>query len=1158
MNKADRNTKTLIAKEIKGNRGDDNIDALLAFIENKETTKRNGVIGNTVNRSNIIGGGGGGSGSAGGDKNKKKNATKKEGGSGNGNGKLKKSNSLEELKSSSKLEEEIAQSACAQENVVTLRHKHQAKKIAAAVAETMKENTGKPQSKRGERRSWGTEELSYLGETNSLSKDTVTIVGATPTADECPPPAAKVPEKDLRKIVKDVAVVATKPANQTKRKEEHSLSIVSIESISTSSETAEFHVVTKKKKAKKRQILEEARQKQQSGRGDHSGGGGGHMHGVGHHRGGRYQPSHTYTNDRDVYLVPFNSNDNRRKSTSSVPPSEKSDSSDLDSVHSLPVESSSRLVATVQQTSTSSGSTPQASYADIARISNPDKTLAGTLPMDKWPVVSSKNPESPDTSNMSTCSSLSAKSQISVRANRFFPENIGEAGPTPSNQHGSGGAIYDTSSCSSNSSNSTIVKQVTYSQSLISDDKSISVDATFDPPMSGKRSQNIGVTCKLPENVSTASKSIAVGTSTATTVTIDVNKNPLQKSKSVDTDHSYTNMNIDNYPALEKTVKPQKQYQSMSAVEFPNKLPKSSARIVSSVGAQQQQQPPAQQQAQLSLTLPNSNAIMSSADNSVTVTITTKRLNKQQQTSTGHFGAPTKTISIAKAAANESNAESVAPVAFEQSKMVAAATSETDTMYSIANCVFSTSASVKTNTIGTTAASAHCSATVSTTKKSTKKDRNHHYTNNSNRPAVIILNDHSSNNADTISPLLFGDFEVEDLRLLEQESDHQYMPSSANAGSHLNISDDKSMDMSSIDKSMVSSRSSSSGPSAPTTATTARNNEPLASSPQSDLGYSSSHNRSAMSTESLETIVAPLTQQQQKHHQQQQNHQPQQSFQNYHQNSSSSSVGGVSSVNSNSVAANAAECIGAEATGVVPIDNIGQIVSNQSISTNMHNAKCNNYNVNKMSKNANSGQAMQMATTVVCCNSEPNNNDNQQTMNNNTKTSNSFSNINHNTSCSNSNKNTYTCSNGGNTNRNISSNNSSCGNSSNSSGSAVAGVHATATAGTVALTLASSTISTMEATAAVAATTATTTADQSTCTATTTSEEIFNQSAVTAPNWERRTTSEKELTIRYIAPPVIPNFNSYNHDKIVNFIGLGKCFKDDLITITIFFCLKLF
>lgn len=58
----------------------------------------------------------------------------------------------------------------------------------------------------------------------------------------------------------------------------------------------------------------------------------------------------------------------RRKSASSVPPSDKSESSDLDSVHSLPVSSSISRTKSGKN-STSGGSTPQASYADIARNS---------------------------------------------------------------------------------------------------------------------------------------------------------------------------------------------------------------------------------------------------------------------------------------------------------------------------------------------------------------------------------------------------------------------------------------------------------------------------------------------------------------------------------------------------------------------------------------------------------------------------------------------------------------------------------------------------------------------------------------------------------------------------------------------------------------------
>ncbi|XP_034236765.1 uncharacterized protein LOC117642576 isoform X2 [Thrips palmi] len=66
---------------------------------------------------------------------------------------------------------------------------------------------------------------------------------------------------------------------------------------------------------------------------------------------------------------PEHSQHQRRKSTSSMPPSDKSaDSSDLDSVHSLPASTTPRPA--LDKSSNSSGSTPQVSYADIARMAS--------------------------------------------------------------------------------------------------------------------------------------------------------------------------------------------------------------------------------------------------------------------------------------------------------------------------------------------------------------------------------------------------------------------------------------------------------------------------------------------------------------------------------------------------------------------------------------------------------------------------------------------------------------------------------------------------------------------------------------------------------------------------------------------------------------------
>ncbi|XP_025159653.1 uncharacterized protein LOC105183388 isoform X2 [Harpegnathos saltator] len=95
----------------------------------------------------------------------------------------------------------------------------------------------------------------------------------------------------------------------------------------------------------------------------------------------------------------------RRKSASSMPPSDKSDSSDLDSVHSLPVTSNSTK-HNLSKVATSSGGTPQASYADIARMATINMSHNSVLNMSaivpsmlnaaSWPSVPPKTPSEPD------------------------------------------------------------------------------------------------------------------------------------------------------------------------------------------------------------------------------------------------------------------------------------------------------------------------------------------------------------------------------------------------------------------------------------------------------------------------------------------------------------------------------------------------------------------------------------------------------------------------------------------------------------------------------------------------------------------------------------------------------------------------------------------
>lgn len=444
-NKGDRNIRTWTVPE----RSEDNIDQLLAFIENTDTTKKTNII--NVNKNNLS--------VTERSKKEKKNAgnNKKE------VSRLKKSTSMEELKSSSKIEEEIAQSERAQ---VSLRQQQQHAQKRNSTSDGKDLNNSKQSSsqmqpnKRGERRSWGTEELADF---------------------------EAIDDRDTKKH-KESNKLNTKNNNNNNHKKMELVASTnaSIESIPTNIEAAEFHVVTKKKKTKKRQIIEEAKAKQQQMHQRNADQG--HTHGrhtnsnapMAH----KYQPSSTYTNDRDIYVNSIMAKENRRKSTSSVPPSDKSDSSDLDSVHSLPVES----------TTTSN----IISYAEIARKAN-QQQQEKLSNVNAWPPMShnGKISESPENSNTSTSSStVSSKSQSSNRS-------------------------YDTIKASSPSDERTTLNM----------DESRMLDT--------------------PKSQQPAS---------------DCVKNQLQKSKSCDSEKYTTTMSLDQFPGLEKTVKPQKSHPNFASV----------------------------------------------------------------------------------------------------------------------------------------------------------------------------------------------------------------------------------------------------------------------------------------------------------------------------------------------------------------------------------------------------------------------------------------------------------------------------------------------------------------------------------------------------------------------------------------------------------------
>ncbi|XP_076249581.1 twenty-four isoform X2 [Calliopsis andreniformis] len=146
----------------------------------------------------------------------------------------------------------------------------------------------------------------------------------------------------------------------------------------------EFLVVTKKKKSKKQRRSSSGSRAQNLTT-----------------SGSYLQNSRGFSNDYRTPLSP----ELRRKSASSMPPSDKSDSSDSDSVHSLPVTSNTSK-HNLSKIATSSGGTPQASYADIARMATINMSHSSVLNMStivpsmlntsSWPSVPPKTPSEPD------------------------------------------------------------------------------------------------------------------------------------------------------------------------------------------------------------------------------------------------------------------------------------------------------------------------------------------------------------------------------------------------------------------------------------------------------------------------------------------------------------------------------------------------------------------------------------------------------------------------------------------------------------------------------------------------------------------------------------------------------------------------------------------
>lgn len=434
----DRNV--IMSQNIEGFRGDKDIESLIEFIESNKESKgktknnsahSNGSVGfgnkqqrNNIRKEEMVAGTkarreraieegpdeekASGKNRVGGKQSSKEHrgSDKIGGGSGGGGGgQLKKSNSLEEI-SKTKLEDLTAEksgtnstsaSLCFSTQVTLRRPKKQA---------TLDDELYIEEGQTANCRLW---------EAEGIQQYYCNDGSASVLADESGPLAAS----GLKRY----------GTGDEKKKCEDGVPTVVVST--TASEETEFHVVTKKQRRKKKR----------SSSGGRSGGHTGlfgdenrrpavpqYGHSYYQNRGdcqrkgfspGSGFPPHDHMVEREgggVMLYQYNRSRSpehlRRKSTSSMPPSDKSDSSDLDSVHSLPVSSTTPKL-TLDQTSTSSGSTPQASYADITRMASSNSQGSCNISAGRWPTMTATKNQAVPLPATSTSTSTTTTTTIS-------------------------------------------------------------------------------------------------------------------------------------------------------------------------------------------------------------------------------------------------------------------------------------------------------------------------------------------------------------------------------------------------------------------------------------------------------------------------------------------------------------------------------------------------------------------------------------------------------------------------------------------------------------------------------------------------------------------------------------------------------------------------
>ena len=459
--KGERNVRTIEAQSIKGYRGEDNLDDLLNYIDPKP---KNGIVGtnnnsNSNDHANLL------------EDKKKKLPTKNKGEKVN---KLKKCNSMEELRSSplSKASS-ITTPPNKIDHDVTLRSKsiHNNSNVTTTVTNKKNVTSGggggsdkvqQPQNKRNERRSWGTEGLNYLSEqANDLQREREKMENES----EIIADFVKINDDD--KVIQ-MSLPASGTAMDTENVDSSNSSNngmdMELDSISIEPQTADFCVVQKKRKVKRksdeRGDYGERNNRMLSSYGNNNNNNSNNNNKrdqVMNNRGTRNN-SYNDRGDAKQSRVAKNSSDakvhtggakSRRKSASSMPPSDKSDDSDVDSVQSLPMETTKSFLNSShgahsnangqehisnnnnnnnnsntnhnnnnnkksnknQQNHQQQQSKSQISYADIAKSINNNKNKLDAIgksginsnnnnpSTDKWPSVSSSLSSSAATNN---------------------------------------------------------------------------------------------------------------------------------------------------------------------------------------------------------------------------------------------------------------------------------------------------------------------------------------------------------------------------------------------------------------------------------------------------------------------------------------------------------------------------------------------------------------------------------------------------------------------------------------------------------------------------------------------------------------------------------------------------------------------------------------